>query len=85
MMVKTREQEVENVLEMIRPALALDMGDIKLVKVEDDTVYLELLGACSTCPVPDITMKDVIIVAIKNFLPWVKKVHIGQHKFEIQT
>ncbi|MBK3331728.1 NifU family protein [Persephonella atlantica] len=84
-MVKTREQEVEHVLDMIRPALALDMGDIKLVKVEDDTVYLELLGACSTCPVPDITMKDVIIVAIKNFLPWVKKVQIGQHKFDIST
>ncbi len=81
--IKTKEQEVEEVLEKIRPALAVDKGDIKLVAVKDSDVYLELLGECSTCPIPDITMKDVIIVTIKQFLPWVKTVHIGQKKFEL--
>ncbi len=81
--LKTKENEVEEVLEKIRPALAADHGDIRLVKVENNDVYLELLGECSTCPVPDITMKDVIIVMIKQMLPWVRTVYIGQKKFEL--
>ncbi len=78
-----RETEVEEVLNKIRPALAVDQGNIKLVKVNGNEVYLELLGACSTCPVPDITMNDVIIATLKHLLPWIKTVYIGQNKFEI--
>ena len=81
--VKVRENEVEAVLEKIRPALALDQGNIKLIKVDGNVVYLELLGNCSTCPVPEITMNDVIIATLKHLLPWVKTVYIGQHKFDI--
>ncbi|RUM59949.1 MAG: NifU family protein [Persephonella sp.] len=81
--VKLRENEVEAVLEKIRPALALDQGNIKLIKVDGNIVYLELLGSCSTCPVPEITMNDVIIATLKHLLPWVKTVYIGQHKFDI--
>ena len=80
---KSRENEVEEILEKIRPALALDQGNIRLIKVDGNIVYLELLGACSTCPVPEITMNDVIIATLKHMLPWVKTVYIGQHKFEI--
>ncbi len=81
--VRNRESEVEEILEKIRPALALDQGNIRLIKVDGNIVYLELLGACSTCPVPEITMNDVIIAALKHMLPWVKTVYIGQHKFDI--
>ncbi|RUM61835.1 MAG: hypothetical protein DSY59_01185 [Persephonella sp.] len=63
--VKSRENEVEEILEKIRPALALDQGNIRLIKVDGNVVYLELLGACSTCPVPEITMNDVIIATLK--------------------
>jgi Fe-S cluster biogenesis protein NfuA len=82
---KSREVEVEEILNKIRPALALDQGNIRLIKVEGNQVYLELMGACSTCPVPEITMNDVIIATLKHLLPWVKTVYIGQHKFEIHT
>ena len=81
--VNSRENEVEEILEKIRPALALDQGNIRLIKVDGNVVYLELLGACSTCPVPEITMNDVIIATLKHLLPWVKTVYIGQHKFDI--
>ncbi len=81
--VRNRESEVEEILEKIRPALALDQGNIRLIKVDGNIVYLELLGACSTCPVPEITMNDVIIATLKHMLPWVKTVYIGQHKFDI--
>ncbi|GAB6072595.1 hypothetical protein JCM14244_09720 [Venenivibrio stagnispumantis] len=83
-MVKTKELEVEEVLEKIRPALAQDAGNIGLVKIEDSDVYLKLFGTCSSCPVADITMKDMIVYTIKESLPWVKSVIIGQEKYIIE-
>jgi len=83
MAVLDREKEVEEVLEKIRPALAIDEGNINLVKVENNEVYLELVGTCATCPVSDLTMKDTVIMVIKQFLPWVKTVRIGQAKFNL--
>ena len=79
-----REREVEAVLEKIRPALAIDEGNIVLKKIEDDTVYLELVGTCVHCPISDMTMKDTVVLAIKQLIPWAKTVMIGQSKFEIK-
>ena len=42
---------------MVRPALQSDGGDITLVKVEANDVYVELTGACQTCPSSIITMQ----------------------------
>jgi Fe-S cluster biogenesis protein NfuA len=57
----TRVLNLENVQavfdELVRPALQADGGDITLVKVEDNNVYVELIGACSTCPSATVTMK----------------------------
>ena len=43
--------------EMVRPALQSDGGDITLVKVESNDVYVELTGACQTCPSSIVTMQ----------------------------
>ncbi len=43
--------------DMVRPALQSDGGDIDLVKVEDNDVYVRLVGACSSCPSSTVTMK----------------------------
>lgn len=49
---------VEAVLdEMVRPALNADGGDIQLVKIEGDDIYVKLVGACSSCPSSIMTMK----------------------------
>lgn len=51
-------EAVEEVLdEMVRPALNADGGDIALVKIEDDDIYVRLVGACSSCPSSIMTMK----------------------------
>ncbi len=81
---ENREKEVEEILNKIRPALTADEGDIELVKVEGNEVYLKLLGTCVYCPVSDMTMKDLIIYTIQHSLPWVKTVNIGQNKFELK-
>lgn len=82
-MVMTREQEVEEILQKVRPALMQDAGNIELVKVEDEDVYLKLQGACQQCPVADITMKELVIYTIQESLPWVKSVYIGEEKYQI--
>lgn len=43
--------------DMVRPALQSDGGDIDLLKVENDDVYVRLTGACSSCPSSTVTMK----------------------------
>ncbi len=71
-----REREVEEVLERIRPALKHHQGDLKLVKVEGDLVFLRFEGGCSDCPVVDTSLKEVVGIALKGNLPWVKDVKI---------
>jgi Fe-S cluster biogenesis protein NfuA len=51
--------QVEATLEVIRPALQADGGDIVLRDVDEETgvVSVTLIGACGTCPVSTQTLK----------------------------
>lgn len=52
-------QQVERTIEVIRPALQADGGDIMLRDVDEESgvVTVELVGACGTCPVSTQTLK----------------------------
>jgi Fe-S cluster biogenesis protein NfuA len=54
--------QVEACIEVIRPALQADGGDIELVDVAEETgvVTVRLVGACGTCPVSTQTLKGGI-------------------------
>ncbi len=51
--------QVEETIEIIRPALQADGGDIVLREVDETTgvVSVTLVGACGTCPASDQTLK----------------------------
>ena len=51
--------QVEETIEVIRPALQADGGDIVLNDVDEATgvVSVTLVGACGTCPASDQTLK----------------------------
>ncbi len=67
--------EVENVLEMVRPGLQADGGDVELVDVtEDGIVKVRLKGACGSCPMSTMTLKMGIERAVKERVPGVKEV-----------
>ncbi|MAO72198.1 MAG: hypothetical protein CMD02_06825 [Flavobacteriales bacterium] len=67
--------KIEEALRKIRPYLEADGGDISLVEVtEDMVVKVKLMGACSSCNVSMMTLKNGVEVAIKNALPEVKEV-----------
>ncbi len=74
MAIPTRE-EVEAVLDEIRPALRFDGGDVELVDItEDGTVLVRLMGACSGCGMSVFTLKAGIERVLKNKFPDIKEV-----------
>lgn len=67
-------EKIEEVLEMIRPSLIADGGNVELVGVEDGVVKLKLTGACAGCPMSTITLKEGIEKILKQEIPEVKEV-----------
>ena len=67
-------ENVEKVLEKIRPSLQADGGDIELVDVQDGVVKVRLTGACCGCPMSQMTLKMGVERALKEELPEVKEV-----------
>lgn len=51
------KEDVAAVLELIRPSLQADGGDVQLVDVDDaGVVKVELQGACKGCPMSQMTL-----------------------------
>ena len=67
-------EKVEKALEAIRPALQADGGDVELVDVIDGIVKVRLKGACSGCPMSQLTLTRGVEATIKKAVPEVKKV-----------
>ena len=70
------QSQVEEVIEIIRPAIQADGGDISLVDVDMDSgiVTVELHGACVSCPASTVTMKAGIERIMKDRVPGVTEV-----------
>ncbi len=64
------KKKVLAALEDIKPSLQADGGDIELVEVMDDgTVLVRLQGACSGCPMSQITLKEGVETYLKSQIP----------------
>lgn len=68
------KEQVQEVLDKLRPFLLRDGGDCQLVDVEDGIVKLRLLGACGSCPSSTITLKAGIERALLEEVPGVLEV-----------
>jgi Fe-S cluster biogenesis protein NfuA len=69
------KEQIEQALEKIRPALQRDGGDIELVDVEENgVVKVRLTGACSGCPMSQMTLKQGVERIVKQLVPEVKTV-----------
>jgi len=58
----------------VRPAVAMDGGDIIYQRFEDGIVYLHMQGACSGCPSSTATLKMGIENMLKHYVPEVVEV-----------
>ena len=66
------QEEVEEVLETIRPSLMADGGNVELVDIEDGVVKLRLVGSCVSCSSSIMTLKMGIERALKKAIPMVR-------------
>lgn len=68
--------KVQEVIEVIRPAIQADAGDIFLRDVDADTgvVRVELVGACVSCPASTLTLKAGIERILKDRVTGVTEV-----------
>ena len=68
-------QQIKELLDTrIRPAVAMDGGDIVFDSFEDGIVYLQMRGACAGCPSSTLTLKAGIENLLKHFIPEVTEV-----------
>lgn len=58
----------------IRPAVAMDGGDIAFEKYENHVVYLHMQGSCSGCPSSSFTLKEGIETRLKELIPEIQEV-----------
>lgn len=62
------------ILRDIQPVVALDGGEIVFHSYKDQTVFIQMKGACAGCPSSTATLKEGIEVRIKELVPEVKDV-----------
>lgn len=67
----TIPQRIEDALDLIRPALHIDGGDVELVDFRegDGLVQIRLTGACGACPISAVTVKHGIERRIRAAVP----------------
>ncbi|MAB95456.1 MAG: hypothetical protein CMC98_05070 [Flavobacteriales bacterium] len=67
--------KIEDALAEIRPFLESDGGDINFIELSDDwIVKVKLIGACSSCNISMMTLKNGVEVVVKKAVPEVKEV-----------
>lgn len=71
-------KKIKIVIDKVRPYLQNDGGDVEFKRYENGVVYVRLVGACSNCPMAQMTLQDGIENALISEVPEVIKV-IGEN------
>ncbi|NOZ45668.1 MAG: NifU family protein [Chlorobi bacterium] len=67
--------KITEALDLVRPFLNADGGDISFIELTDDmTVKVKLLGACQNCTMNIQTLKSGVEHTIKKTIPEIKEV-----------
>ena len=72
----TPHDKINQVLASIRPAIQADGGDVEFIsyREEDGVVEVRLLGACESCPISMMTLKEGIERRLRSSVPGVVEV-----------
>ncbi len=69
------KERITAVLNLVRPSLQADGGDVQLIDISDDgVVTVELQGACKGCPMSQMTLKNGIERILQTHCDDVKEV-----------
>ncbi len=67
-------ENVEKVLDDLRPYLMADGGNVELVELDGPVVKLRLQGACGSCPSSAMTLRMGIERRLREFIPEIAEV-----------
>jgi Fe-S cluster biogenesis protein NfuA len=67
-------EQVQVVIDKIRPAVQADGGDIELVDIVSDVVKIRFHGACHGCPSSTMTLQHGIERTIRDHIPAIRSV-----------
>lgn len=67
-------ENVETVLDELRPYLMADGGNVELVDIDGPVVKLRLQGACGSCPSSTMTLRMGIERRLREFIPEIAEV-----------
>ena len=68
-------KQIKELIEIkVRPAVAMDGGDIIFHSFENGIVYLVLKGSCSGCPSSTVTLKNGVETMLKHYIPEIEAV-----------
>ena len=67
----TIEEQIIAILNVIRPYLNNDGGDIEFLRFEDGVVYVRMLGACAGCMSLDETLNEGVREILVENIPGV--------------
>ncbi len=74
MLDEISKQIKELIEKRVRPAVAMDGGDIVFDRFEQGIVYLTMRGACSGCPSSTVTLKNGVETMLRHYVPEVLEV-----------
>jgi Fe-S cluster biogenesis protein NfuA len=71
-----RLADLQGLIDLMRPAVQADGGDLVLVNADLDhgVVEVELVGACSSCAISSATLQGGVERILRDRLPWVTEV-----------
>ncbi len=67
---------VSRVIDMVRPYMKSHGGDVELVDVTPDTVFLKLHGACNGCSMSSVTLRNGVEEALRENVPEIHKIEV---------
>ncbi|MEX0269248.1 NifU family protein [Leptolyngbyaceae cyanobacterium UHCC 1019] len=67
-------ENVETVLDEMRPYLMADGGNVELVEIDGPVVKLRLQGACGSCPSSAMTLRMGIERRLREFIPEIAEI-----------
>lgn len=82
-----RLSAVQSVIELLRPVVQQDGGDLRLMSadVETGVVEVQLQGSCSSCAVSSTTLQAGVSRIMRDRLPWVTEVIGGVEEIDEET
>jgi Fe-S cluster biogenesis protein NfuA len=72
------EMQIQDAIQTeIRPYIEMDGGQIRFVEMKDSVVFVELSGACGTCPSAQMTLKGGVERILKRRFPEITSVELA--------